>query len=73
MVLKAEENLDNNSISYGHQVCILAGAESYYKEAISLPLYPALSEDDQHHVIQVLSEVLPREHRITRKGYDVIR
>jgi UDP-4-amino-4,6-dideoxy-N-acetyl-beta-L-altrosamine transaminase len=32
-------------------------AESYYKEAFSLPLYPALTEADQDHVIQVLTEV----------------
>jgi UDP-4-amino-4,6-dideoxy-N-acetyl-beta-L-altrosamine transaminase len=33
-------------------------AERYYAEAISLPLYPGLSESDQDHVISSLGEAL---------------
>ncbi|OLP15641.1 UDP-4-amino-4,6-dideoxy-N-acetyl-beta-L-altrosamine transaminase [Leptolyngbya sp. 'hensonii'] len=33
-------------------------AEQYYREAISLPLYPGLSLADQDRVIQALSEIL---------------
>ena len=33
-------------------------AESYYREAISLPLYPELDEKQQHAVVSALSEAL---------------
>ncbi|RYD06305.1 hypothetical protein N752_05275 [Desulforamulus aquiferis] len=33
-------------------------AEKYYRQAISLPLYYSLSEQEQDYVIQVLKEVL---------------
>ncbi len=33
-------------------------AESYYEEAISLPLYPGLSEEDQQKVVEVLKRCL---------------
>jgi len=33
-------------------------AERYYQEAISLPLYPAMAQDDLDHVVQILDEVL---------------
>ncbi len=33
-------------------------AERYYQEAITLPLFPALTQADQDHVVQVLTEVL---------------
>ena len=33
-------------------------AEDYYARAISLPLYPTMSEDDQDTVVRVLSEAL---------------
>jgi dTDP-4-amino-4,6-dideoxygalactose transaminase len=33
-------------------------AERYYSEAISLPLYPSLSDGDQDYVIRCLSEAL---------------
>lgn len=33
-------------------------AECYYKEAISLPMYPSLSPQDQQRVVNVLTEVL---------------
>jgi len=33
-------------------------AEAYYKEAISLPLYPGLSHEQQESVISVLKENL---------------
>lgn len=33
-------------------------AEQYYKEAISLPMYPGLTEQDQDYVVQKLQEAL---------------
>ena len=36
----------------------LKQAESYYKEAISLPLYPGLTENQQDKVISVLDSAL---------------
>lgn len=33
-------------------------AESYYSEAISLPIFPDLSEDDQHHIKKSLGTAL---------------
>lgn len=34
-------------------------AEEYYREAISLPLYPGLSDSEQDRVVQALKRVLP--------------
>ena len=33
-------------------------AEAYYSEAISLPIFPTLSEEDQEHVHNILKRVL---------------
>ena len=33
-------------------------AEQYHKEALSIPMYPAMSETQQDRVIQILSEIL---------------
>ena len=33
-------------------------AEAYYKNAISIPMYPTMADDDQTHVIQALHEIL---------------
>lgn len=33
-------------------------AESYYREAISLPMYPAMSEDDQDRVVAALQKAI---------------
>ena len=33
-------------------------AESYYADALSLPLYPALTAAQQHHVATILSSAL---------------
>ncbi|MEQ9923865.1 UDP-4-amino-4,6-dideoxy-N-acetyl-beta-L-altrosamine transaminase [Pectobacterium brasiliense] len=33
-------------------------AERYYREAISLPMFPALTEEDQQYVVNVLSQAL---------------
>jgi dTDP-4-amino-4,6-dideoxygalactose transaminase len=33
-------------------------AEQYYKEAVSLPLYPTMSEQQQSEVIHVMQDVL---------------
>jgi dTDP-4-amino-4,6-dideoxygalactose transaminase len=34
------------------------GAESYYAEAISLPIYPGLNDDDLHKVVKSLKIVV---------------
>ena len=34
-------------------------AERYYREAISLPLYPTLEEAEQDRVVEALTELLP--------------
>jgi len=33
-------------------------AEKYYKETMSIPLYPSLTEDEQYKVIRIINEVL---------------
>jgi dTDP-4-amino-4,6-dideoxygalactose transaminase len=33
-------------------------AEKYYSEAISIPMYPTLTDEDQMTVVQVLREAL---------------
>ena len=33
-------------------------AESYFKEAISIPMYPALSEEEQDKVINILNQII---------------
>ena len=33
-------------------------AEEYYQQAISLPIFPTLTENEQNHVISVLQECL---------------
>lgn len=43
----------------GFSVGSFPQAEKYYKEAITLPLYPDLSESEQDTVIAALHEVLP--------------
>ncbi len=37
---------------------VLPGAEQYYSQILSLPLYPALSDDDVHYVVQTLKGIL---------------
>ncbi len=44
----------------GFSETALPGAEQYYSEAMTLPLFPALSENDQDRVVNVLSRVLYR-------------
>ena len=41
---------------YGKQ--ILAGAESYYAQTLSLPLFPAMVNSDVEHVITSLNEII---------------
>ena len=36
-------------------------AENYYSEAISLPMYPGLSQEDQYKVVEVLSSALGKK------------
>lgn len=43
---------------YGFSFGDFPNAERYYGEALSLPLYPGLSESDQDRVIQVLAEIV---------------
>jgi dTDP-4-amino-4,6-dideoxygalactose transaminase len=33
-------------------------AEQYYKEAISLPMYPGLTEAQQDHIVYTLKQIL---------------
>jgi dTDP-4-amino-4,6-dideoxygalactose transaminase len=33
-------------------------AEQYYKEAISIPMYPSMTENQQNEVVAVLEELL---------------
>jgi UDP-4-amino-4,6-dideoxy-N-acetyl-beta-L-altrosamine transaminase len=33
-------------------------AEKYYKETLSIPMYPSLTEDEQYKVIRIINEVL---------------
>lgn len=44
--------------SLGFEAGDLPNAEHYYDEAITLPLYPGLSDDDQQRVIEVLKQAL---------------
>lgn len=41
-------------------------AEAYYREAITLPLFPAMSDADQDRVIGALREILPAGGRAAR-------
>ena len=41
-----------------HPGLSLPGAEAYYSQCLSLPLYPALTEVDVDHVVATLSDVL---------------
>ena len=38
----------------------LPGADAYYSRALSLPLFPSMSDDDVTRVTQALAEVLKR-------------
>jgi UDP-4-amino-4,6-dideoxy-N-acetyl-beta-L-altrosamine transaminase len=42
----------------GHDPVDYPGAQSYYRQAISLPLFPTLSQADQNKVIQALEHAL---------------
>ena len=44
--------------NFGFKVGDFLQAEKYYKEAISLPLYPDLTEDQQDYVVEVLKGIL---------------
>ena len=43
---------------FGFQVGDFPQAEQYYKEAISLPLYPDLTEDQQDYIVETLGAIL---------------
>lgn len=45
--------------SYGYAPGDFPRAEAYYEEALSLPLFPAMSENDVEYVCQVLKEIMP--------------
>ena len=36
----------------------LPGAQTYYEHTLSLPLYPALSDEDVEYIVQTLKEVV---------------
>ncbi len=44
--------------SLGHNQGDYPEAEAYYADAISLPLFPAMTEDDQNEVIEALNSVV---------------
>jgi dTDP-4-amino-4,6-dideoxygalactose transaminase len=46
--------------NYGYKWGDYPNAESYYRQAISLPLYPKMSDSDVKYVIKKLKEVLGR-------------
>ncbi len=37
-------------------------SEKYYQEAMSLPLFPGMTEDEQDRVVEALKRILPTEH-----------
>ena len=37
----------------------LPGAEGYYTQCLSLPLYPAMADSDVDRVVEALTELLP--------------
>jgi dTDP-4-amino-4,6-dideoxygalactose transaminase len=37
-------------------------SEKYYQEAITLPLFPGMTEDEQDRVVEALKRILPTEH-----------
>ncbi len=41
----------------------LAQAENAFEQAVSLPLYPAMSEEDVNYVIQAVNDILEANHR----------
>lgn len=44
----------------GFSIGDFPAAEAYYQQALSLPIYPELTDMDQNEVIQTLSDILPR-------------
>ncbi|MFZ5981804.1 MAG: UDP-4-amino-4,6-dideoxy-N-acetyl-beta-L-altrosamine transaminase [Candidatus Zixiibacteriota bacterium] len=46
---------------YGHKPGDFPGADSYYRRALSLPMYPELTETDCERVIVTLRRILTRE------------
>jgi UDP-4-amino-4,6-dideoxy-N-acetyl-beta-L-altrosamine transaminase len=43
-------------IGYGNEV--MPAMDKYYKEAISLPIYPLLNQEEQHYVIESIKEIV---------------
>lgn len=48
---------------FGYRLGDFPKAEAYYEGALSLPMYPQLSDDDVTHVVQVLREALAEPDR----------
>jgi len=46
--------------NHGYSDCFLPNAESFYERAISLPIFPALMEDQQKYVINKVVETVTR-------------
>lgn len=44
--------------TYGYQAGKCPEAEAYYKETLSLPLYPSMSDGEQEHVITAIQDLL---------------
>jgi dTDP-4-amino-4,6-dideoxygalactose transaminase len=42
----------------GLQLGMFPEAEKYYKETMTLPLFPAMSEQSQYRVVRILKEAL---------------
>ena len=43
-------------------------SESYYSEAISIPIFPAMTEDQQNYVINTIKEI--NSEQIVEYGYN---
>ncbi|GAF51730.1 bacillosamine/legionaminic acid biosynthesis aminotransferase PglE [Psychrobacter sp. JCM 18900] len=43
---------------FGFKLGDFPQAEQYYREAISLPLYPDLSQEQQDYVVETLKDIL---------------
>ena len=44
--------------NHGYSGCCLPNAESFYERAISLPIYPALTAEQQQYIINKVIEVV---------------
>ena len=47
--------------AYGYERGLCPEAERYYAGCLSLPCFPALTEEDQHYVVAAIEDALARE------------